>query len=201
VGIFSVSTKEVFAFNLLPPRSKAEVVAEVKKKELLVNSLLAPTIVIVAIMLSLIVNFIVVEPLKRNWEKSTNSLRAELANSTSELGQLRVTNGELKLKSDFIAAPVTKNVDFERVFATVETAFKGNTSGSQPTSYGRKGDGLFIVNGISTGQTGPAEILAALDKISEVGKAELDSIGYDATKRQFNFTIAFELSALAIEES
>jgi hypothetical protein len=116
------------------------------------------------------------------------------------LGSLKIRNGELKSKTDFIADPVSKNVDFNNIFVIAERVFEGNSTNSQPTSYGREEDGKFVVNGVSKQIGGPSEILGVFLLDEDVNNAWIKTVQKDIENDQYRFTITFEITAIDTTE-
>jgi hypothetical protein len=105
----------------------------------------------------------------------------------------------LKTKTDFIADPVSKNVDFNNIFVVSERVFRGNRTASLPTSYGREEDGKFLVNAVSPQVNGPSEILNKFKADKDVKDAWIESVQKDATNNRYTYIISFEIITLSEE--
>lgn len=187
----AASVKEMFAFNLLPPLSKEELVKIAKTKTFTVNASMVPLGVLAIFLLFVIVNMVIIEPVKAGWEKANNDVTSELSDPNSPIGEAKAINGELKIKTDFIAEPVKKNVDYTKVFQVAEEIFTDNTTGSEVTSYGRDDSGKFTVNAVSSSQKGPVEILERFQKNPLVDQPDLAQIGKTDGTEEYRFTISF----------
>lgn len=195
-----IRVKELFAFNLLPPKSHAQLRREALRAARNFYAAAMPIGLAILALFLFLLNEVILASNLRNWENARNNLNSELRNPNSFLGQLKVRNGELRTKTEFIAEPVQKNVDFNDVFTVTNNAFRNNKTNSQPTSYGREESGEFVVNGISRNANGPAEILENFQKQPEVKLAALKQVRKDTTTNEYLFTIAFVSNTIQEEE-
>lgn len=191
--------KELFAFNLLPPKSKEEVKEEIKRKKTFAYSLTAPVLCIAISLILVLLNAIAAEPTRASWDDAVQKVRKEMADPNNGLGLLKIINGELKLKTDFIAEPVQKNVNFDEIFKITETIFQNTSSQSIPTSYGREDDGRFIVNAVSKSEGGPAEILKKFQSDPKIRDPRLSLVSKLDDTSDYGFTISFEINSLNLE--
>ncbi len=194
-GIFGLfSNKEYeFAFNLMPANTKATVKETAKRKKQIFTAIAVPLAFILLTILILLINLIPVALTRSGWQSAIGALESELADKTTILGRVKLINGELKIKTDFIVDPVGKNVDFKIIFNTVEEAFRSNASGSVITSYGRSDNGQFLVNATSTAESGPSEILSKFKAIEAVQSADIVTVNRATDPDQYRFTIGFIL--------
>jgi hypothetical protein len=186
----------MFAFNLLPPRSKEELDLESQRVDGVLNSFIALFAVLVFAALAFIFNLLFVQRNVDNWQKSLTDVKSELGSSSNTLGELKRTNGELKTKTEFISEAVQKNVDFALVFQVTKDVF--GTDKAVVTSYGREDNGEFVVNAISTDPTSPSKILDAYKKQPQVKQATLKLVDFPDASKDIRFTISFELTNLSI---
>jgi len=182
---------ELFAFNLLPPKTKEELIVESRKATSKFYTTLLPIFCLALALLLFLLNTFVVGPTKDAWAKSVDNLTSLLNNPNSATGKLKTRNGELKTKTDFIATPVQKNVDFEQIFAFADKIFGNNATNSKASSYGREDTGIFVINAYSPNPDGPAQILAAIKQDPEVKDVDLRSVKKDNITNNYQFTVSF----------
>jgi hypothetical protein len=95
---------------------------------------------------------------------------------------------------------VDKNVNFNEIFSVTDEAFAGNRTNSVPTSYGREDSGEFIVNAVTPREDGPPEILNRFRQVQGVEDARLKFVQNVPERREYRFTIGFDLSTIENDE-
>lgn len=188
---FDLKAKELFAFNLLPPKSHDELRAEAARAARNFYAAVLPIGLGVFAIILFFINQVILGNNLNNWENAVQTLNTELRDPNTYLGSLKVRNGELRTKTELIAEPVSKNVNFNDVFTITNAAFRNNTSGAQPTSYGREDSGEFVVNGVSRSINGPALILKKFQEQQNVDRASLKLVRKDPLSNEYLFTITF----------
>lgn len=185
--------KELFAFNLLPPKTKEEIAEEMQRKRTNTYGVLLPVATLVIAVLLTLVNAILIEPSLNGWKTQVKAAEAELNDPNSFIGQLKATNGELVIKTDFVADPISRNINFNRIFEVRDAVFNNNTTGSVATSYAREASGVFVVNAISSSRKGPEEILERFQQQEKVeaGSVELRQVSFDASESEYRYSIGF----------
>src|SRR5262245_46048125 len=92
--------EELFEFTLLPPKTKKELAEELRRAQMVFYAVAVPIACLVIGLAVFILNAAVVDPSEANWQKAVDNTRAELNDPSNQLGQLKVRNGELKVKTD-----------------------------------------------------------------------------------------------------
>lgn len=186
---------ELFAFNLLPPKTKEEIADELKRKEATAYGALLPFITLVFAIVLFLINALSLDPSVKGWENALSNIKSELNNPNSFLGQLKVTNGELVIKTGFVAEPVQKNVDFNQIFEIRNAVFTNNSTGSVATSYAREANGNFIQNATSTDKGGAAEIFNKFREqaLVETETVKLRNVTFSEEGKEYRFSISFEI--------
>jgi|GEM_PF-6168419 len=184
---------ELFAFNLLPPKTKEEVKKDVKRKNMIFNSMLIPAAVLAVTSVMYLLNTLALDYTIAGWQDTNAIVTAELNDQNSDLGKAKTTNGELKIKTDYIADPVQKNVDYEQIFKVAEQIFDSNQTGSVITSYGREEAGVFTINAVSTSDQGPVEILGRFQTNDLVQSPSLRNVSKVKDTGKYQFTISFTI--------
>lgn len=202
LAIFGIGkdTSNLFAFNLLPPKTKEELEEEAKRARMLTYAILSPVICLGLTLVLFLVNVGYVDNTENGWKRSVDGIKQELSNPNNALGILKTRNGELKVKTDFIADPIAKNVDFELVFQVTDAVFAANPS-SVVTSYGRQDTGEFLVNATSRNSTGPSQILQAFKEQSQVVAADLKLVQKPADSNDYRFTISFVMTNINLDDT
>ncbi len=193
--------KEAFAFNLLPPKSKDEIEEEAKQKQATVYGVFAPMICIGVALFIFFLDRVFILPTKNGWIQAVDTLRTNLNNPYNEIGSLKKVNGELKTKTDFIAEPVQKNVDFSNIFKITDEVFANSTYNAQPTSYGREDNGDFLVNAVSPNSNGPIEIYEKFKARDDVSNVNLRLVQKPEDSTNYRFTISFLITAIGENDS
>ena len=192
--LFGNTTKDIFAFNLIPPKSDKEIEEAAQQAKKIIYTVSLPALLIAFILVLAIVNYLFIVPTKNSWRAASDNLTSELNNPNNFLGELKVRNVELKLKTDFISDPVQKNVDFDRIFDVTGEVFRGNRTGTEITSYGREDNGRFVVNAVSTSEQGPAEIYTRFSQNSEIEDVDLRLVQKPVSSvQEYRFSLSFEI--------
>lgn len=187
--------QDLFAFNLLPPKSKAELEELALKKRNFVYAVMVPVACLVVAIILFAINSFGVIPTRDNWDNAVDTLAADLDNPNNEIGRLRVINGELIAKTEFITEPISQNVDFERVFSIAEQVFEAE-QGLEITSYSREDDGTFTVRAATRDREGPVKVLDKLSTIEDVESAFFSSFNYNEEFDYYTFDISFKVEVI-----
>ncbi|MFW5702463.1 MAG: hypothetical protein ACOCXP_00670 [Candidatus Dojkabacteria bacterium] len=187
--------EEPFEFNLLPGKTLEELREKVKKGNQNFFAILTPMGLVALTFILFLVNQVVLAQNLSSWENTVSSLKQELANPDNELGALKVRNGELFTKTEFISDEVAANVDFNVIFDVTETAFAVVRT-AEPTSYGRENSGRFFVNGVSSNENDPSAILNGYEQQDGVEDVYLDRVNFNQQNNNYQFTISFVITTI-----
>lgn len=191
----ALKVNELFSFNLLPPKTAAEVAADVKRFDTNFYAMLAPGLMLIILVILLVLNHLVLIPSKTRWEESIANIVAQLSDRNSALGQAKLVNGELKLKTDAIVDAVGLNVDFSQIFTIIDSVFAG-LDGTVPISYAREANGKFVVNAAANSEAAAVLVFKRFQEQKQVipGSVELRRVELGTNTEVYSFTIAFEIA-------
>ena len=181
--------KSVFSFNLLPPKS----VAQVAKEENRSNSLLYASILLFGITFSwLSIRLVDSAFVKRsvdNWNETKQAKELEIQTYNT----YKSANGQLVLKTRSLGPVVEKHTDPDLVFEFIDSLIKQTTPNAEILSYGRNSTGTFQVRGITNSLADVSSLIVAFNAEDQVEDARLNSTQKDTDSGYYDFVLDLDL--------
>jgi hypothetical protein len=182
--------KGPFKFNLLPPKSKTEVVLEVERDDSVLYSMLLVFVAGLAFFGVTMINTLFVVPRVKEFEKSVVNRQQQIA----LFNDIRTKNGELYVKTRTLSPVLDKRIDSSEIFRVADQIDLNTVV--QVESYGREKSGLFIFQVSTRTIDQVTSVISDVNKITGVSEVFFRSSRYRENKNNYLTTLAVRIDAI-----
>lgn len=182
-----MENNKLFKFNLVPPKSKEEIVQIEERDNSIFYSLILIFFAVFIFFVLSIVQSVFVKP-------RITKLRNDLAKQDTQIASfdsVRATNGELFVKAQALG-PILET-DFEAInFLNTTAQIVSTDPTSKIITYGRENDGQFALTLVTSNYDTAARIIEEGNKVEGITDLFLRQVSID--NNQARLTIAFNIT-------
>lgn len=180
----------IFKFNLIPPKSKQEIIVLEKRDNSILNSFLFVFLgVFIFFILNTLQTFVTAERLN---ESKISLLQQEA--TLKSYDQIRIINGELITKANILEPVLERDIKITELLATTELITK-DFSGVSVTTYSREPTGEFVLTMNITDIKTIIDLIVKMNSIESISSTFVRSVNINRDN-SINLTVSFLLKNL-----